>query len=318
MPAWKMSVVSIPPSVMKVPPESWGSGRRLIAAPTPAGPGRTPLRRARAAPRSRTSAARSSSRRRARAASRRTPRSRPSRRSRSLRARRTSRPTSTWPVPGVERSFSERWTWTRTSAHARSAAARILLFDVGVKGVVHHPDPGVIDLAHERGEVRSRVREVHLEAVQVLERDRDAALVRVRRHFRAGTRPRAPSPQPSARRRRRLRAGRRAARRSTGRRAPRPTRGSPSSPRTPRRARRDRRRSDSRRRRVPTRRAPRDPGRRAARPRAAYLSISRSKIGISTPSYPASFSIANTASYSGRSRRSTRAACSCRASSGRS
>ena len=61
---------------------------------------------------------------------------------------------------------------------------RILLLDLGMERVVHHPDARMPDRAHELREVGGGVRQVHLEAVQVLERDRDAAFLRVWRDLR--------------------------------------------------------------------------------------------------------------------------------------
>jgi hypothetical protein len=79
--------------------------------------------------------------------------------------------------------------------------ARILLLDMRVEGVVHHPHARMIDLTDERREIRGGIREVHLESAQILERDRHVALLRVRRHPRTPRRARRDPPRSGSRRR---------------------------------------------------------------------------------------------------------------------
>jgi hypothetical protein len=57
------------------------------------------------------------------------------------------------------------------------------LLDVRMERVVHHSDPRMPDRAHELREVGRAVREVHLEPVEVFERNRDVSFVRIRADF---------------------------------------------------------------------------------------------------------------------------------------
>jgi hypothetical protein len=55
----------------------------------------------------------------------------------------------------------------------------VLLLDVRVEGVVHHPQVRVIHFATETGRVGGRVEEIALEAVQIFEHQRHAGLLGV-------------------------------------------------------------------------------------------------------------------------------------------
>ena len=52
----------------------------------------------------------------------------------------------------------------------REGGDRILLLDVGVERVVHHPEVGMVDVAHQAVGVGRTVQEVDLESVEVLDR----------------------------------------------------------------------------------------------------------------------------------------------------
>ena len=81
------------------------------------------------------------------------------------------------PVPGVPRSFSLMWTWTKCPAMALDRRPRALLLDVGVEGVVHRAEARMIDALHQFLGLGRRGQEVALEAVEIFDGQHDLVLL---------------------------------------------------------------------------------------------------------------------------------------------